>query len=163
MKRSLVATVLFAAVCLFQPDSLFAQIEEVRVGVNGLTCNLCAAGLERSLRRLDGVASVDIESSSETATVRLKPGASFDPEKYRAAVKNAGQEPRDLALLVTASVRREGGRYTLQTSGSSALAVRASSAAKLEPFVGKTVRARAKVFSSPRAPLELELTDVSLQ
>lgn len=162
MKRSIVATLFLAAVCLLRPDPLFAQIEEVKIGVDGLTCNLCAAGLERSLRRLDGVASVDIAASSDAATVRLKPGASFDPDKYRAAVKNAGQQPRDLELRIIGSVRRESGGYVLQPGGGSPLAVRATSSAKLEPYVGKTVRARAKVFSTPRTPIELELSDVSL-
>jgi copper chaperone CopZ len=163
MNRSLVATAVFAAVYILQPAPLMAQIEEVKIGVNGLTCNLCAAGLERSLRRLEGVSSVEIAVGEEAATVRLKAGASFDPEKFRAAVKSAGQEAKNFELRLSASVQRESGRYTLQPAGGAALPVRATSAAKLEPFVGRIVRARAKVFSSPPSPLELELTDVAIQ
>jgi len=162
MARSVAAIVFVAAICLLRPDPLLAEIEEVKIGVGGLTCNLCAAGLERSLRRLDGVASVDIASSTSSAIVRLKPGASFDPEKYRAAVTNAGQQPKDFELRLTGALKRDGARYTLQTGGSRALPVRAGSTAKLDPYVGKTIRARAKVFSSPTAPLEIELTDISV-
>jgi copper chaperone CopZ len=163
MNRSLVATVAFAAVCILRPAPLMAQIEEVKIGVKGLTCNLCAAGLERSLRRLEGVSSVEIVVAEEAANVRLKSGASFDPEKFRVAVKNAGQEARNFELRLSAAVQREGGRYTLQPGGGTALPVRSTSATKLEPFVGRIVRARAKVFSSPQSPLELELTDVAIQ
>ena len=57
MRHPRAAALLFAAICILRPAASFAQIYEVRIGVDGLTCNLCAAGLERSLRKLDGVSS----------------------------------------------------------------------------------------------------------
>jgi copper chaperone CopZ len=162
MRHPLAATLLFVAYIL-RPIPSFAQIEEVRIGVDGLTCNLCAAGLERALRKLDSVSSVQIALADETAIVTLKAGAAFDPDTFRTAVKNAGQEARQFELRLSGAVQRQDGRYSLQPGAGSPLAVRRSSAAKLESYVGKVVRVRANVSSPARSPLELELTDVTVR
>lgn len=161
MRRPIAAVLLVAALYILQPPPAFAQIEEVKIGVDGLTCNLCAAGLERSLRKLDAVSSVQIALADQTAVVRLKAGAAFDADKFRTAVKNAGQEAREFELRLSGAVQRQDGRYTLQPGRAAPLAVGRASGAKLESYVGTTVRVRAKVSSPPRSPLELELTDVS--
>ena len=163
MRHPLAATLLVAAVYIVRPTPSFAQIEEVRIGVDGLTCNLCAAGLERSLRKLDSVSSVQIALADETAIVKLKAGAAFDPDTFRTAVKNAGQEARHFELRLSGAVQRQDGRYRLQAGAGSSLAVGRSSAAKLDSYVGKVVRVRATVSSPARSPLELELTDVAVR
>ena len=163
MRHPLAAILLFAAICILRPIPSFAQIEEVRIGVDGLTCNLCAAGLERSLRKLDSVSSVQIALADETATVQLKAGAAFDPETFRTAVRNAGQEARQFELRLSGAVQRQDGRYSLRPGTGSSLAVGRSSAAKLESYVGKVVRVRARVSSPARSPLELELIDVAVR
>lgn len=164
MRRPLAAGLLVAVIWMFSPPPSYAQIDEIRIGVDGLSCNLCAAGLERSLRKVDSVSSVQITLADETAIVRLKSGAAFDPEKLRAAVKNAGQEARVFELRLSAAVQRQDGRYTLHPGrGASALVVRRESEPRLEAFVGKVVRVRARVPASARLPLELELTDVAAQ
>ena len=161
MNRPLLTLAVLAIGCILPPPDASAQIEEVRIAVNGLTCSLCAAGLERSLRKLDDVSSVEIALADETAIVRLKSGNSFDPGKFRAAVKSAGQEARGFEVRLSAVVHAENGRYRLQPRRGIPLVRAASSADKLKPFVDKTVRARAKVLSSSQSPVELEVTDVS--
>ena len=129
--------------------------------MDGLTCNLCAAGLERSLRKLDSVSSVQVALADETAIVKLKSGAAFDPDTFRAAVRNAGQVARDIELRLSGAVQRQDGRYSRRPGAGSSLAVGRGSAARLESHVGRVVRVRARVSSPARPPLELELTDVS--
>ena len=163
MRHPLAATLLVAAIYILQPAPAFAQIEEVRIGVDGLTCNLCAAGLERSLRKLDSVSSVQVALADETAIVKLKAGAAFDPDTFRTAVRNAGQVARNFELRLSGAVQRHDGRYSLQPGGGSSLAVGRRSAAKLESYVGKVVRVRATVSSPARSPLELEVTDVAVR
>ena len=72
MRHPLAATLLVSALCILWPSLSFAQVEEVRIAVDGLTCNLCAAGLERSLRTLDSVASVQVSLQDESAVVKMK-------------------------------------------------------------------------------------------
>ena len=88
-----------------------AQVEEVKVTVEGMTCNLCAAGLERALRRVDGVAAVKVVLSSQTATIRLKPGATVAPAHLRAAVDSTGQILRVIELRLRGALQRDGARY----------------------------------------------------
>ena len=158
--RALLALGVLTMGWLVAPTEASAQIEELKMTVDGLTCSLCAAGLERSLRRLDDVSGVDVSLANKTAIVRLKSGNSFDPDTFRAAVSNAGQQVRAFELRLSAVVRAEHGAYRLQPGRGMPVAVRAGSADKLKPLVGRTVRARATVVSAPRSPLELELTDV---
>jgi copper chaperone CopZ len=145
---------------LLLPATALAQIHEVKIAVDGLACSLCAANLERSLGRLDDVSRVEASVANKAAIVHLKSGSSFDPEKFRTAVRNAGQQARAFELQLSAVVRAEGGGYRLQPGRGMSLAVRGGSADKLKPLIGKPVFARAKVVSSPRSPVELELIDV---
>ena len=145
MRHPLAAALLVVVVSILRPSLSFAQFEEVRIAVDGLTCNLCAVGLERSLRTIDSVASVQVSLEDESAVVRMKTGAGFDIEKFRGSVRNAGQEAR---------------RFDLRLSGA---VVARNSATKLESHVGKVVRVHARVSSPPSSPLELEITDVALR
>lgn len=136
-----------------------AQIDDVRITVEGMSCNLCAAGLERSLRRIDGVASVKVVLASQTATIRLKPGAPVAPVNLRAGVENAGQRLRVVELRVRGALERNDDGYQLRPPGhSQAFAVRGE--AKLEGLAGSKVRLRGRVVSSDAAAVELELLDV---
>ena len=145
------------------PANASAQIDEVRIVVKGLTCNLCAAGLERSLRKLDGVSGVRVTLEDETALVTLKPGAGFDADRFRAAVTDAGQETRLLELRLRGAVRQHDGVYGLEARPGLLLAFARTSAARLEPYAGRTVRIRARVASPAHSPLQLDLIDAVLQ
>jgi len=163
MRCPLAMSLAFAGLVLLRPSPSFAQIEAVKIGVDGLTCNLCAAGLEHSLRKVAGVSSVQIALEDQTALVKLKPGAAFDPDTLRTAVRNAGQQARQFELQLTAAVEQHDGRYRLQAGVGSSLAVGRTSAPKVEAYVGKVVHVRARVSSPARSPLELELTDVAVR
>jgi cation transport ATPase len=163
MRHPLAGALLVAALCILRPSPSFAQVEEVRIAVDGLTCNLCAAGLERSLRTLPSVATVRVEMAEEVAIVTLKNGASFEPDKLRGAVTNAGQHTRRLELRLSGAVQRQDGRYSLRPASGASLLVARASAPKLEAHLGKVVRVRANVASGSASPVELELTDVVLR
>lgn len=45
-----------------------------------MTCAACAAGIEKAIGKLDGVASVSVNFATEKATV------SYDPQKIRLSV-----------------------------------------------------------------------------
>ena len=157
MGRLLSALVAMAVGVLVVPAVASAQIDEVRIVVNGLTCNLCAAGLERSLRKLDVVSKVRVTLDDETALVTLKPGARFDADRFRAAVTDAGQDTRQVELRLRGAVRQHDGAYSVEARPGLLLAFSRSSASKLQQYSGKTIRARARVSSPVRSPLELDL------
>jgi copper chaperone CopZ len=136
-----------------------AQVEDVTITVEGMSCNLCAAGLERSLRRVDGVAAVKVVLASQTATIRLKPGVPVAPALIRAGVADAGQRLRIVELRVRGALQREDSGYRLRSAGQ-ARAFTVRDDARLAALAGKNVRVRARVVSADAAPIELELIDV---
>ena len=156
MHRLVVGILLFTGAVL-APAAAYAEIDEVRIVVNGMTCNLCAAGLERSLRKLDGVSDVRVAMDEEAAVVTLKPGARFDPDRFRAAVIDAGQQTRSLELRLHGAVRQQDGAYSVEPRPGMLMAFSRSSAARLQPYAGKAVRLRARVSSAERSPLQLDL------
>ena len=143
------------------PAHASAQIHEVKIAVDGLTCSLCAAGLERSLGRLDDVSRVEASVANKAVIVHLKSGSSFDLGKFRTAVSNAGQQARAFELQLSGVVRAEGAGYRLQPGRGMPLMIRAGPADTLRPLIGKAVLAHARVVSPPQSPVELELIDVS--
>jgi len=157
MRYPLAAILIVMAVAVAAPARASAQIDEVRIVVNGLTCNLCAAGLERSLRKLDVVSKVRVTLDDETALVTLKPGARFDADRFRAAVTDAGQDTRQVEVRLRGAVRQQDGGYSVEARPGMLLAFSSSSASKLQQYSGKTIRARARVSSPVRLPLELDL------
>jgi copper chaperone CopZ len=157
MRHPLAAILIVMAVAVAVPARASAQIDEVRIVVNGLTCNLCAAGLERSLRKLDVVSKVRVSLDEETALVTLKPGARFDADRFRAAVTDAGQDTRQVELRLRGAVRQQDGAYSVEARPGLLLAFSSSSASRLQQYNGKTIRARARVSSPIRSPLELDL------
>ncbi len=136
----------------------YAQVEDVTITIEGMSCNLCAAGLERSLRRVEGVAAVKVVLASQTATIHLKPGAPLAPAKLRAGVENAGQRLRLVDVRLRGTLQRKDDGYELRPPGrSQTFAVR--DAAKLEGLAGKHVQLRGRVVSSDAAAVQLELID----
>jgi hypothetical protein len=92
----------------------------------------------------------------------LKTAVPFEPEKFRAAVKQGGGDARRFELQLRATVERRDGRYYLRPVGvTQQFVVRETPLArKLEAFIGKQVRARGTLISAG-PPLTLELTDVA--
>lgn len=160
MNRVLLALGTLMIGWFLSPANASAQIHEVKIVVDGLACGLCAASLERSLGRLDDVSRVEASVANKTVIVRLKSGNSFDPDMFRTAVSNVGQRAGAFELQLSAVVRVEEGGYRLQPGRGMSLRIRGAPVNTLRPLIGKAVLARARVVSSPRSPVELELIDV---
>ena len=64
-------------------------VETIRFPVTGMTCVSCVSRITRAIRRLDGVARVDVDLRQETVTVRREP-ASVSDAALAAAVAEAG-------------------------------------------------------------------------
>lgn len=137
-----------------------AQVEEVKIIVDGLTCNLCAAGLDRSLRKLDGVTNVKVTLATQVATMRLKPGVRVAPDQLRTAVERAGQRLVGVEVRLRGTLQRDQHQYELRAPElAQVFAVRND--ARLEALAGKTVRLRGRVQLSDAPVVELEVTDVA--
>ena len=70
-------------------------IDELEIGVGGMTCANCSARVERSLNKLPGVLEANVNLATERASVRFVP-ATVGPEDIARAIEATGYEPRPL-------------------------------------------------------------------
>ena len=80
-----------------QPRQQLGMLE-VSVQVDGLSCPFCAYGLEKKLRKVDNVTSLEIQVSKGRAVLKPEPGTSLDLADLEEAVRDGGFTPRDLTL-----------------------------------------------------------------
>jgi Cu+-exporting ATPase len=64
-------------------------VESVRLTIGGMTCATCSQRIEKVLRKLDGVASAQVNLATERATVAFTPGA-VTLDRLVEAVEKAG-------------------------------------------------------------------------
>jgi len=70
-----------------------AQLMEIILPVEGMTCATCVARIERFLNRADGVASASVNLATEQAAVRYDPGR-IDRAGIVGAIEAAGYDVR---------------------------------------------------------------------
>ncbi len=58
--------------------------------VDGLACPFCAYGVEKKLREVDGVETVETDIKTGTVTIDMRAGATLDEATARKAVEAAG-------------------------------------------------------------------------
>ena len=71
--------------------------EKAIIQVDGLSCPFCAYGLEKNLKKVKGIESVDIDMKTGKATVIIQSDMHVDNQALRQAVKKAGFTARDIA------------------------------------------------------------------
>lgn len=91
----------------------WAQIQELTIRVDGLTCPFCAYGLQKRLSRIDEIAAVSVDQPKGQAVVEVKPGQVPDFHEMREAVRDSGFTPRDFNVIATGRVEHWNGRLTL--------------------------------------------------
>ena len=85
----IIRTAVFA-LSLLLPVAAFAAQTQYQLRVDGLACPFCAYGIEKELKRTDGVLSLDIDINAGTVTVTMADGAAMTEEKAQQIVKDAG-------------------------------------------------------------------------
>lgn len=90
-----------------------AQVEAAAVKLDGLSCPFCAYGLEKRLKKVEGVEKVEIKVGQATAELTVKKGKILSIEEVEKAVKDGGFTPRELSLTVTGRLAERDGRMVL--------------------------------------------------
>ncbi|ROQ21417.1 mercuric ion binding protein [Marinimicrobium koreense] len=60
------------------------------LGVDGLACPFCAFGIEKRLKKIDGVTDVEVDVGESVVRVTLQDDKTLSEERARQAVKEAG-------------------------------------------------------------------------
>jgi len=71
--------------------------QKAMIQVDGLSCPFCAYGLEKNLKKVDGIESVEIDMKTGKATLTIKSDMQVDDEALRQAVKKAGFTARRIS------------------------------------------------------------------
>jgi len=73
-----------------------AIAQTATIGVDGLSCPFCAYGLEKNLKKVNGIGSVKIDIKTGKVIVVLEQDAKVEDKALRQAVKKAGFTARDI-------------------------------------------------------------------
>lgn len=89
---------------LFSSQKSLAQEQpasggKIQVRVDGLSCPFCAFGLEKKLKKLDGVLEVKLYVDKGLAEIRVEQGKTIPEEKIIKAVRDAGFTPREIRMV----------------------------------------------------------------
>ncbi len=85
----IIRTAVFALSVLL-PVAAFAAPTQYQLQVDGLACPFCAYGIEKELKRTDGVERIDIDINAGTVTVTMADGATMTESQAARIVKDAG-------------------------------------------------------------------------
>lgn len=98
---------LLIAFILITPFRIFAQIDSVEIGINGLTCSMCSYSVEYSLQKLPEIQSVKMDLNSNIALVYFKPGEAINFEALAKKVKESGFSVRYISFVRPENIKLE--------------------------------------------------------
>lgn len=87
-----------ALIALFSINNLHAQLRQITIGVNGLTCSQCSKSVYNKLKQLDFVKVIDMDLNHHIAIVQMKDANNYDIDKLAEAIDNAGYSVRNITL-----------------------------------------------------------------
>ena len=95
-----------ALVALLFMSATFALTSagEIRLYVDGLACPFCTFGIEKSLKKVPGVVSVETTIRTGLVQIKLEPGTALDPAALNEAVKKSGFTPSRIEVTVTGTL-----------------------------------------------------------
>lgn len=81
-----------------QPQAEPTKSDQVEVGVDGLACPFCAYGLEKKLKKLEGIKDIKIDVEEGLVTLDIENGHTITEEAIRKKVKDAGFTPKEITF-----------------------------------------------------------------
>jgi copper chaperone CopZ len=91
-------------------------VGEVRLYVKGLACPFCTFGIEKRLKKVHGVVSIETTIRTGLVRIQLEPGTRLDPAALNQAVKKSGFTPSRIEVTVTGTLVTGNERPTLNCS-----------------------------------------------
>ncbi len=114
------ALVLVMALVALAPDAVRAQVMEVTVQIKGMACPFCAFGVEKKLKKVPGVAGIQVDIKNGTALLKASPGKSIAVDGVPKAVKDAGFTPTAITVVVAGRITSDSGTGLILQPGDSA-------------------------------------------
>lgn len=83
---------------LAQDDKLLAD-PDIVIEVGGLACPFCAYGIEKRLKKIEGIEELSVHLEEGTIEVRLEDGATVSRERVEEAISDAGFEAKSVVFV----------------------------------------------------------------
>lgn len=106
-RRGVAAALALGALLVLTPAA-GAQVEQAEVEVEGMSCPFCAFGLEKRLRKVDGVDRVEVHLEAGMAVLSAVAGGSIVLAAIPEAVERAGFTPGEVRATVVGTVSEAG-------------------------------------------------------
>ena len=90
MKNIPLKFTLVACLVLITSMKSFAQISKAEIIATGLTCSMCSNAINKQLKTLPEVVTVETDLNTNTFTVTLKEGNDLSPKVFKEKVEKAG-------------------------------------------------------------------------
>src|SRR5690554_5245522 len=95
----------FVVLAILLSNQVFAQVQEVEVGINGLTCSMCSYSVENSIKKLSYVNIVKMDLNKNIAQVFSDRGKSIDFKEVAERVKKSGFSVRYLSFTLSTDIK----------------------------------------------------------
>jgi len=118
MKKLIALTIAMLILSIGNSPAINAQVEEVIVTVDGMACPFCAYGLEKKLKKIDGVGKVKINIDKGIAILINKQGESISVERLNDVVSDAGFTSRQITAKVVGTIDNHDGALVLRNRNS---------------------------------------------
>lgn len=96
--RSITIAVFILFISSFFPVA-FAEIKEVEIGIDGLSCPFCVWGLKKQMKSIEAIEKLDISLKKSVASITLKGKSMLNVQDYKDAVKKAGFSVREIKIF----------------------------------------------------------------
>lgn len=118
---------LIIVVAVFGTISSNAQITKVDQEVFGMDCAPCAYGLERGLKKMDGLQNVKVSLNDGKAYLELSENNSLSLRQIQEEVKKNGFSAKNAEVVIEGKLINKNGDFELQTSSETYSIVNSSS------------------------------------
>ena len=94
--KKLIATMIVA---LIWSAAAFAEGTQYRMRVDGLACPYCAYGIEKNLKKIDGVEKIDVDLNNGLVTVNVAAGVTLTDSQMAKLFTDAGFTFRSMVTV----------------------------------------------------------------
>lgn len=109
---------LLAFALLLAPVPIQARVESATVAVDGMACPFCAFGVEKRLKRVGGVGSIEVNLGASSAALTASDGGSIDVSSIPEAIRKAGFTPGTIEVTAVGTISAEDSeRLLFEVSG----------------------------------------------
>ncbi|MEQ8878432.1 MAG: heavy metal-associated domain-containing protein [Cyclobacteriaceae bacterium] len=107
---------IIALLTIFSLSGARAQLVKVDQEVFGMDCAPCAYGLERGLKKMDGLESVKVSLNEGKAYLKLATNNELTLQKIQKEVKNNGFSARNAEVTLKGELLKEGNEWKIKVN-----------------------------------------------